>query len=314
MLGGIYVCAIFMTSAVGQSELSELDLGGISGADRFGTVARSMYSLFELLTLENWQLVGRPLVSEQPAMALFFFVYIMIFTFGFLNMVVAVVVERTMAHARLLDSVSTDVLRQQATKQLEFMSHAFRKCDTNDDGMVDRDEFESSMDCLSGPQKALVQCFERLGIPTGDALMLFDILDADASGELSLQEFLQGCARVLGANDPVWDQLATHAVVLGLKDKLQRLKSKLNGAASGCQEADPSQAMASSLIALEESTKHLPLPSSELEDWRRLTERQVKMQSDMLKRLAEHVDGLRNRQKSAAERLWRIETNAFTPL
>ena len=41
--------------------------------DRFGSIPRSMYSLFELMTLEGWDEVGRPIVMAEPAMSIFLF-------------------------------------------------------------------------------------------------------------------------------------------------------------------------------------------------------------------------------------------------
>jgi len=313
MVGGVYVCAIFMTAVVGRSELSELELGGISGAERFGSILRSMYSLFELMTLEGWQLVGRPLVQAEPAMAVFFFAYIMIFTFGLLNMVVAVVVEKTLLQAKRLEKMEHEIVQQEAAKQLELMRDAFVECDINHDGMIDREEFAESMTRGSNGhtdtnnQSALAACFERLQIPTDDALTLFDILDSDASGELSMTEFLNGCARVMGATDPLWDQLATHALVLGLKKQFQEFQQEVMRAVSKSTEADPGKCMDSSLLAPEQKS----LSASELEEWRRVTAIKMEEQTKVIRRLAEDTDGRNGHNQDAMERLQRLEEHAF---
>jgi len=311
MVGGVYVCAIFMTAVVGKTDLSELELGGISGSDRFGTILRSMYSLFELMTLEGWQLVGRPLVQAEPAMALFFFGYIMIFTFGLLNMVVAVVVEKTLLQARRLEKMDTDIQQQEVAKQLDEMREAFVECDQNRDGTIDREEFKKSMmftqeGVSTNKQGSLAACFENLGIPTDDALTLFDILDADASGELSMNEFIDGCARVLGATDPCWDQLATHALVLGLRKTFQEFEQKMMQKVSPSSEAEPGKSM-DSLQAPEDGPRQQPLSASELEEWRRLAARQ----GDEIRRLVEETKGRTDRNKAALERLQRLEEHVL---
>jgi len=194
-----------------------------------GSIPRSMYSLFELMTLEGWQQVGRPLVSQQPLMAIFFFSFIMIFTFGLLNMVVAVVVEKTLLQAKNMDQLDEHEQQLEVEKTLREMQDAFQGSDVNHDGMIDRDEFAEAMQetDFESPQGRLVVCLDRLGIPTHDALALFDILDSDASGELSMQEFIKGCARVRGASDPNWDQLHTHSLVLGLKKNFQEFRQEV---------------------------------------------------------------------------------------
>merc|ERR1719356_947615 len=86
---GLFVSAIFTTITIGQNEaVADARPGGDSVENRFGTVPRSMYSLFELMTLEGLEDVVRPLVMVQPALFLFFGSFIMIFSFGLLNMIV----------------------------------------------------------------------------------------------------------------------------------------------------------------------------------------------------------------------------------
>merc|ERR1719316_267405 len=66
----------------------------------FGTVPASMYTLFQMVTLENWaDGVARHVVSNQPMMALFFLVFLLLTTFGLLNLVVGVIVENTLTAA-----------------------------------------------------------------------------------------------------------------------------------------------------------------------------------------------------------------------
>jgi len=75
---------------------------------------------------------------------------------------------------------------------------------------------------------ALAACLTRLEIPTKDALALFDILDGDNSGGISPNEFLDGCARVLGASDPHWDMLDTHASAVGLTRQFEEFREYID--------------------------------------------------------------------------------------
>merc|ERR1719262_1022899 len=95
------IYAIFATTAIGRNTAFDgVLIQGDTVKQRFGTVYRSMYSLFELMTLEGWDQVARPLVEEQPAVVIFVASFIMVFTFGMLNMVVAMVVEKTLEQTR----------------------------------------------------------------------------------------------------------------------------------------------------------------------------------------------------------------------
>merc|ERR1719261_889215 len=126
MVSGIFICSIFVTNLIGKNEkLSSLEMGGYTGEERFGSVPRSMYSLFELLTLEGWQDVGRPLILAQPLFFLFLFAYIMIFTFGLLNMIVAVVVEKTIVEAKKLEQLGVKEQRLLVAEELARLRTVF---------------------------------------------------------------------------------------------------------------------------------------------------------------------------------------------
>jgi len=254
MVGGIYVCAIFITGVVGRGDMRELDLGGHAGSDRFGSVRWSMYSLFELLTLEGWVEVARPIIEQQPAMAFFFFSFIMMFTFGLLQMVVAVVVEKTLLNAKRSELENAEKKGLKVGMQLEKLREAFVECDSNQDGTIDRSEFEKVMTSSEGKLRA---CFEALGIPMDDALTLFDILDSDVSGELDQQEFLKGVARVTAPN-PLWDHLATHALMMGLKKKFQEFHEQIRQVA----EKGPKLPTFNSSLEAYESWQPRPLTPS----------------------------------------------------
>jgi len=240
MVAGVWVCAIFMTQVVGRSRLRHTEFSdGRNASERFGSVPRSIWTLFEIMTLEHWQTTGRPLVEAEPFMALFFVVYIMIFTFGVLNMVVAVIVDYALEQARRMFEVDVDIMQDEVDGDLDVMYEAFKQCDVDDDGTVYRKEFVESVTNTTGP---LAECLDQLGIPTQDAVMLFDILDSDVSGGITPEEFLHGCGRVLGASDPKWDALATHACAVGVAKQFQEFRDdvrKATGFNSSTRSASP---------------------------------------------------------------------------
>lgn len=59
----------------------------------FGTLGRSLFTLFQVMTLEAWPDVARPLMQQEPWAWVFFVCFIMISTFTVLNLVIAVIVN-----------------------------------------------------------------------------------------------------------------------------------------------------------------------------------------------------------------------------
>merc|ERR1712151_32496 len=120
ILAGIFLSAVFTTSTIGRNkDLRRLQMGIATGEERFGSIPDSMYSLFELMTLEGWENVGRPLVKAEPAFAIFLFLFIMVFTFGMLNMVVAMVVEKTIEQVRMMDEIGKQESKDEFVARLK---------------------------------------------------------------------------------------------------------------------------------------------------------------------------------------------------
>jgi len=69
-------------------------LFGDAFPDWFGTLPRSLYSLFQIMTLESWSMgIVRPVMERYPYAWAFFVPFILIATFTMLNLFIAVVVN-----------------------------------------------------------------------------------------------------------------------------------------------------------------------------------------------------------------------------
>jgi len=70
---------------------------GLFGADHpawFGTIGRSMYTLFQIMTLESWSMgIARPVMETHPYAWLFFIPFILVATFTILNLFIAIIVN-----------------------------------------------------------------------------------------------------------------------------------------------------------------------------------------------------------------------------
>ena len=66
----------------------------------FGNIGRSMYTLFQVMTLEGWSMeIARPIMEKFPYAWLFFVAFIMIATFTMLNLFIAIIVSAMQSQA-----------------------------------------------------------------------------------------------------------------------------------------------------------------------------------------------------------------------
>lgn len=99
------LCLIFYVSAVMATKLF-----GASFPDWFGTIGESLYSLFQIMTLESWSMgIVRPVLEVYPLAWLFFVPFILITTFTTLNLFIAVIVNAMQAeHDRDVEAAEAE--------------------------------------------------------------------------------------------------------------------------------------------------------------------------------------------------------------
>ncbi|MCB9654110.1 MAG: ion transporter [Deltaproteobacteria bacterium] len=69
-------------------------LFGAAFPEWFGTIGRSLYSLFQIMTLESWSMgIVRPVLEVKPYAWIFFIPFILVTTFTMLNLFIAVIVN-----------------------------------------------------------------------------------------------------------------------------------------------------------------------------------------------------------------------------
>lgn len=81
----------------------------------FGSIGKSMYSLFQIMTLESWSMgIVRPVMELHPYAWVFFVSYIMITSFTMLNLFIAVIVTAM----DISDNETAEESRQSLKEQL----------------------------------------------------------------------------------------------------------------------------------------------------------------------------------------------------
>ena len=72
------------------------ELFGETFPEWFGTLGRSAFSLFQIMTLESWSMaIARPVMEEYPWAWMFFVPFILISAFMVLNLFIAIIVSAT---------------------------------------------------------------------------------------------------------------------------------------------------------------------------------------------------------------------------
>lgn len=90
----LLVLIFYVFGVIATLSLSEYDL------DHFGNLGKSLFSLFQIMTLDNWSIIARPIVYKNIYAYLFFVPFILLSSYIILNIFIAIILNG-MRDARL---------------------------------------------------------------------------------------------------------------------------------------------------------------------------------------------------------------------
>jgi voltage-gated sodium channel len=109
-----YIGAVMATKLFGQSF-----------PEWFGTIGRSAYSLFQIMTLESWSMgIVRPVMAVYPHAWAFFVPFIMVTSFAVVNLIVGLIVSSMQEANAEEDKGRTDAYRDEVLARLERIERA----------------------------------------------------------------------------------------------------------------------------------------------------------------------------------------------
>jgi len=96
----------------------------------FGSVGRSLYTLFQVMTLESWSMgIARPVMAQFPFAWVFFIIFILVATFTMLNLFIAIIVNAMQGvtdEERALATVASDNARAHIEAEMHAEFRAMR--------------------------------------------------------------------------------------------------------------------------------------------------------------------------------------------
>jgi voltage-gated sodium channel len=100
------------------------NLFAASHPEWFGSIGRSLYTLFQIMTLESWSMgIARPVMEHFPYAWIFFVLFILVATFTMLNLFIAIIVNAMQSYSEEERSAVT-LASDQARSHIEAEMHA----------------------------------------------------------------------------------------------------------------------------------------------------------------------------------------------
>eukprot|EP00930_Biecheleria_cincta_P023505 TRINITY_DN16978_c0_g1_i2.p1 TRINITY_DN16978_c0_g1~~TRINITY_DN16978_c0_g1_i2.p1 ORF type:complete len:568 (-),score=130.51 TRINITY_DN16978_c0_g1_i2:168-1829(-) len=226
----MYMGAIFVTQILGHEHADDSLMTGY-----FGTIPRSMFTLFKVMTMESWADIARHAAKIEPWSPVFFVFFLFSSSFALMNVAVAVIVQNTCQHAAQRKEEEKSVQEKRNMQAMMKILEVFQTADANEDGELTKEEFLSAM-----KKPAVVRLLHEVQIDIRQVDSLFDVLDYNSSGSLDAEEFLEGvmnargqaqARQVLAAQCDIWkdETYFRHRIAEKLLASLRQQVPKVDG-------------------------------------------------------------------------------------
>ncbi|MFC3517940.1 ion transporter [Streptomonospora nanhaiensis] len=117
---GLLLIVVYTAAVLGERLFHDID------PEHFGDLGATLYSMFMLLTMEDWPDVAQPAMERQPMAWVFFVGYIVVTAFILLNLVIGVIVtaleQEVNAHRWQEDQALELAQHQSVMTQLEALT------------------------------------------------------------------------------------------------------------------------------------------------------------------------------------------------
>jgi len=183
----IFISSIVTTTVIGQnvSDFPPEDQADIE--EFWGSIGKSMFTLFQFLTMDGWSGVYYQVTRTMPWMVLFFFPFIFFGAFVILSLLTGVMAD----HMNDVRRKEEEEERKERVMRLDTAVEAVRLNDINKDGALDMAEFTNLFDERTSTFGADLK---ELGvsIKRGEAGELFDWFDVDGDSKVDYEELRHG--------------------------------------------------------------------------------------------------------------------------
>lgn len=181
-----FLGAILTTRMLGSDGNEELE-------EYFGSVAKSMFTLFQVVTVDEWVTIAQA-ASDHYWAAPFLMLFMLLTTYAIMNVVAAVMVERTMENSNKHRKVKLQHAAEDLQGASDKIRDIFNLGDVDGSQTLTKTEY---MDAIGQPE--VMRFLHEVGVDIHKAESLFDVLDYDESGRLDETEFVQGVMNARGA-------------------------------------------------------------------------------------------------------------------
>jgi voltage-gated sodium channel len=161
----------------------------------WGSIGVTMLTLMMFSTVDSVGAIYMPMCKHRPELAFYFIPFLLLVTLCLMNLVTAVIVESSFSQAAQDKEVEKLHKAKIVEKMMPKLRIMFEGLDLDDDGEITLQEFGN---CPEETRQELCDLFD-----TDDFVELFEVLDVDGGGAVSINEFCDEMIKLATAQVPM---------------------------------------------------------------------------------------------------------------
>jgi len=195
LAGVVYVFAIFFTALI-RDEIYTKGPSTDVPKKYFGSLSRTMLTLFNISILDEWNAIVRPVFLNQMWLVPFFLLFLILTAFSLMNAIVGIIVERTTDAAHEMDYIEAEDKRLGRMHKSDAIWGLVESLDKDKDQSISVYDIEEF--CKDAKKMAELQgLLDDMDMPDFFTLEdLHTLLDLEASGIVTKQHFEVGFSRL----------------------------------------------------------------------------------------------------------------------
>jgi len=185
-----FVQSIVLTRILGHGLLVHED-PKISGQIQalFHDIPTSLFTLFQLVTVDDWSRIATPVIELDIGWRLFFIAFITFMSWTMLSLLTAVASETMLTDSKGKKNEEVILAEVQRQGFTTFICGEFIRADVDSNGLLDKDEF---IGLMSQPSMIVEMQAQGVDLKVRDLSQTWDTFDVDDSGELTIDELVDG--------------------------------------------------------------------------------------------------------------------------
>eukprot|EP00746_Dinoflagellata_sp_MGD_P152538 gnl/MRDRNA2_/MRDRNA2_83739_c0_seq2.p1 gnl/MRDRNA2_/MRDRNA2_83739_c0~~gnl/MRDRNA2_/MRDRNA2_83739_c0_seq2.p1 ORF type:complete len:622 (-),score=121.10 gnl/MRDRNA2_/MRDRNA2_83739_c0_seq2:114-1979(-) len=232
------IVAIVLTESVGNVHREGRSEDDLFFVHHFGSVGGSMFTLTQVATLDGWADLVWRLRTEHPDQMLVLFFFIMIATFGIMNIIVGVMCESAVEVTKKLEDKSKQKKEYNAMIAFKSLYHHLMNTFSDDGKTLTRKQLTQAM-----AEDRMQKDLRHARVTSRDVFMIFDRLHGGllkkAQDRVNADELLHCCLyynQSLRIPDVVLLKLSSSAVARRCRQRSETLKRYSMEIQEGCEE------------------------------------------------------------------------------